>query len=212
LGDVNSDVNLKVSKDGKLSYSGSIAAIQFDLGKLMAQDSMIGKISVSADVVGKNWLNQNPEVTVNGTLQEFQYHQYNYQNITLNGVLKQNQFNGIIESKDPNIDFKFNGVVNVNDSLPVYNFKADVRNVNLECLHFSQKPFSITHAKVAIDAMGNTIDNFSGSASVANFSFDVNNVFYQLHQFNLSSKNKNDGKELLLMSDVGNLKVDGKFN
>ena len=212
LGNVNADLNMKINETGKLSYTGSIAAIQFDLGKLTNQDSLIGKISISADVDGKNWLNQNPEVNIRGELQQFEYNQYNYHDIELNGLLKQNQFNGAITSADPNIDFDFNGAVNVNDSLPVYNFSAIVHSIDFNQLHFSKKPFCISHAKMDINANGNTIDDFAGHFTVKDLLFDVNHHSYRIASIEAASNNVESGKKLSLKSDVINILVNGKLN
>ena len=212
LGDANSDVNMKISDDGKLSYSGSIAAIQFDLGKLSGQDSLFGKISISANVNGKGWLNQNPEVHIQGSLQQFQFNNYSYKNISLDGLLKQNQFDGAITSTDPNLNFDFNGSVNLNDSLPHFNFNSTVRSVDLQKLNFATDEFCIANAIIKINAVGNNIDNFSGIASIDNFQFNTKHKNHWLKQITLSSSIKNETKNLKLNSDVLNLIVDGKFN
>ncbi len=211
LGDVNSDVNVKTGSNKNLTYSGSIAAVQFDLGKL-TQDSLLGKISISANVNGKDWLNQSPEVNVDGTLQQLGYNNYNYQNVELNGLFKQNQFDGSITSTDPNLNFTFKGSVNLNDSLPRFNFNSIVHSVDLQKLNFSKSEFLISSGTININAFGNNIDNFSGAASIDNFYFNVQHKNFTLKEINLSSININDGKKLKLQSDFLNLNLDGKFN
>ncbi|MEY4875304.1 MAG: hypothetical protein RL708_453 [Bacteroidota bacterium] len=212
LGDITSDVNMKISKDAQINYTGSVNATTFDLGTWINDTTTVGKISLSANVDGKRWLNDNPEVLINGKLQQFEYNHYNYNNVELNGTIKQKQFIGNIISADPNVAFKFDGLVNFYDSIPTFKFNADVKNIDFQKLNFTKDNFSIKKADVKIDANGNTIDNFEGSLALNDFMFQINNKYHVVKNFTASSININHQKKLAIQSDFLNANVNGKFN
>ncbi|MFM2224483.1 MAG: hypothetical protein RJA07_685 [Bacteroidota bacterium] len=212
LGDITSDVNMKISKDAQINYTGSVNASAFDLGTWINDTATVGKISLSANVDGKRWLNDNPEVLINGKLHQFEYNHYNYNNVELNGTIKQKQFIGNIISADPNVAFKFDGLVNFYDSIPTFKFNADVKNIDFQKLNFTRNNFSITKADVKINANGNTIDNFEGSLALNDFMFQIDNRNHVIKKFIASSANNNQQKKLSVQSDFMNANVNGKFN
>ncbi|MEN9523876.1 MAG: hypothetical protein RL065_2253 [Bacteroidota bacterium] len=212
LGDVTSDVNMKITSGNQINYMGSVEAASFNLGEWINDKENVGKITLSANVDGKRWLNDNPEVMINGKLQQFEYNKYNYSDVELKGTIKQKQFVGSIISKDENVAFNFDGLVNFFDAVPTFKFNADVKNIDFKKLNFSKEDFNITNAKVKIDASGNTIDNFEGSLALSELKFKINHKNHLVNNFTASSINIQQQKKLNIHSDFLNVDVDGKFN
>jgi hypothetical protein len=212
LGDISSDVNMKISNDLKISYTGSVETKSFNLGELIHDKETVGKISLTANVNGKRWLNDNPEALIKGNLQQFEYNHYTYSNVELNGTIKQKQFVGNIISADPNVAFNFNGLVNFYDSIPTFKFNAAIKNIDFQKLNFSKNNFSITQAIINIDANGNTIDNFEGTLFLQNLRFKINQKTHTIQSFSATSTNQNLQKKLVVKSDFLNANVEGKFN
>ena len=135
-------------KDLPKAAFGAAETIGFDIGKWLNQSDVFGKISATANVDGKRWLNDNPEAQIKGTLQQLEYNNYSYSNVELNGIIKQKQCTGSIVSADPNINFNFNGLVNFYDSIPTFKFNAAVNKIDFAKLHFVQTPFAIEHVTI----------------------------------------------------------------
>src|SRR5690606_37925534 len=106
LGYVRTDLNMKL--DGKEAFSGNLEMKQFQLGKLLDIPEL-GKLSFSGKVEGNGFSLETMEVKVEADVSEFELAEYSYRNIRVNGLLKEEFFEGDMEVKDPNLELTFNG-------------------------------------------------------------------------------------------------------
>ncbi len=68
------------------TYSGSVASADLDLGKLLNQEKKFGKVDFNVELKGFNYKNRYPESYIKGIISSFEYSQYQYENIMLDGV------------------------------------------------------------------------------------------------------------------------------
>ena len=98
---------------------------------------MTRKIRFTEGVININGVGFNTNslnTSVNGKISKFNFNDYDYNNISLNGNLKHPVFDGNITSKDENLDFEFNGLVDVSKSLNQYKFKTSVDYADLHSI------------------------------------------------------------------------------
>ncbi len=170
IGDIALDMQMNVAEVQKegLSYRGHIKTKEFLLGTLIKNNNLFGELSIQAEAKG---MILPPEkggfkVDANAYVSEMKFHQYYYQNISLDGKYADNVFTGNVLCNDPNLQFTFKGEAGANpekaDSSYRYHFDflADVKHANLTELNINRRDtLSIVSGKVEIDYyMRNLLD------------------------------------------------------
>ncbi len=72
LGNITSDLNMKLPKMGVPVYSGSIATNSFELGQFL-NDRQLGEIFFSGDVKGRGFQLENLDATLDGKIRKIEY-------------------------------------------------------------------------------------------------------------------------------------------
>lgn len=169
------------------SYKGHIQVVDFKLGEVMG-DSLVGVLSMEADIDGKGFTLENLNTSVKGKVTKHQYKDYTYKNITLNGVFKNKHFDGAMEVNDDNIKLNFNGLADLSQEVYKFDFKTSVDYCDLNTLNlFKRDSLSKIKGDIIIDLRGNTIDELEGAINFKN-SFYLNqkgNYFFK--DFNITS-------------------------
>ncbi|MBI1226736.1 MAG: hypothetical protein GC192_15990 [Bacteroidetes bacterium] len=150
------------------NYDGDLRLQDFDLGKLLGDTSQIGKVSLDTRLEGSGLSLDELNTTIDGVVKKLHFNRYDYTDLRIDGRFDQRRFTGKLGMDDPNLRFTFDGVANLNDSLPDLDITLDIDTVNFEKLNFYQSPLGMSGQLVA-KINGNNLDNLSGTASLTNF-------------------------------------------
>ncbi len=213
LGTTISDLKLTNINDiDNASYKGHIKIIDFEFGKFV-KDSLIGKLSLDADIDGKGFTIETVNARIDGKVFKHQYKGYTYQNINMNGVFENKKFNGKMVSNDENIKIKFDGLADLSSDIYNFNFKAQVEYADFNKLNlFKKDSKSLVKGDIDADFTGNTVDNLAGEVSFKNASYTNQNDHYFFKDFNINSSFKEDIRTITINStDIINGKVKGRF-
>lgn len=164
LGNITSDLNMKLPKGKDLIYSGKISSDKFELGSFM-NDAKLGSISFNAQLKGKGVKWDRLDADLDLTVDQVDYNNYHYENIKAKGVLNKKIFTGDFVINDTNMIFKLNGIVDLNKETPKFNFLADAEYINLKNLKLTDKDITLK-GKFDFNFTGKNIDDFSGTARV----------------------------------------------
>ncbi len=211
LGDVKSDMNLKGS--GKnATYSGNIALIDFDMGQWMGDDQF-GKVNFSSTVKNGRGLNVNEiYADLQAEVKEFNFKGYTYRLLDIEGKFDLARFEGNAEIRDPNIDMSFDGVVDFNDSIPDFDFVADVRKVKFKNLNLTKRVFELS-GDLDLNFKGLKLDEIQGEASAKGMEFLVDSILLEVDSVYAYSRFKNNGvREVGVRSEVISGDVSGNFD
>ena len=74
-----------------------------------------------------------------GDVSNLSFNGYVYDSLRLAGRLRNREFDGLITARDPNLGFNFFGKVDLNDSVPRYDFTLDLKHADLAKLHINQR-------------------------------------------------------------------------
>jgi len=150
LGYFETDVNLETIKN---NYEGSIRAENFDLGTLIEQDDIIGKIDMQGRIKGNGLALSRARFDFDGSINSIDLMDYHYQNIVTDGHFEEGLFRGKMTLNDPNAKLFIDGEVNVRDE--TFNFWAEINDAYLDRLGFTQDS-AFLHTN--IDARFNGLD------------------------------------------------------
>jgi len=213
LGRVVSKIEMQDINDvEKLGYKGNIILDDFDLGTLIAKNS-VGRASLNLDVDGSGFTLKTLNTLVKGTISSLGYNDYNYNNLTISGNVQDNIFNGDLIAKDRNLDLKFNGLIDFTEEENNYDFTANVTQANLNALNFVTKDnISVFKGFVKMDMKGTNLDDAYGSILFKNTLYENQNETYYFKDFAVSSVFKNDIRYLNVNSpDIIDGSLNGKF-
>ncbi|MEI6123083.1 MAG: translocation/assembly module TamB domain-containing protein [Bacteroidota bacterium] len=202
VGSASTDIILSNS-DNTLTYNGKIKTENFDLGLMMKQSDIFGKVSLDAQIIGSGFTTKTASFKVNGKMNLFEFKDYKYTNININGGLDKMVYTGLIAIADENLQQHFNGTLDLNDTLPSYNFTSKIDYANLKKLNlFPKDSISEFNGDLKINFKGNNIDNLQGTIFVEKAHFIQNNKLFSLNSLMLETHiNKTGYRTFDLKSD-----------
>lgn len=167
-GIINSNVTMYTDTiTGLHSYSGKVSSQELHLGILLNQEKTLGKTCFDIELKGFKYQNNKPESYIKGNIASFEYKQYEYHNITLDGQYKQGGFNGRLALNDPNGNIEINGKFVTSQQTPDFNLKAVVQHFRPNDLHltkkYKDKDLSLS---LTADFSGHSIDDMQGKISI----------------------------------------------
>lgn len=188
LGLVNTDLHMNdVGNVDYASYKGRMVFTDFDLGTFL-NDSQVGAVSMDMNVDGRGFRKETINTALKGEIYKLVYNKYKYKDITVSGVLKNQIYNGLLISNDPNFKLTFNGLANVSKKVSSFDFVADVQFADLRALNFVKND-SIAHFKGVVDMNmnGTSLDDLKGGILFRNTTYQNEIDTYVFDNFAIQS-------------------------
>jgi len=194
------------------SYKGYIKVIDFKLGKIM-KDSLVGKLSMEANIAGKGFTLENLNTSVKGKVSKHQYKNYTYTGITLNGVFRNKHFDGELEVNDDNIKLNFNGLADLSKDIYSFDFKTTVDYCDLNTINlFKRDSISKIKGNIGINVKGNSIDDLVGTIDFENSLYVNQKGNYFFKDFNVTSSFEDSIRTITINSpEILTGRVIGRF-
>ena len=175
-GEMQSDLAMDFETDYQnAKYDGIVKLENFDLSKLLGEP--FGQTSFDLKTKGSGLNINDLDLIASGDIPVFNYKNYTYQNLSLNGAFYKKRFEGVAKAADENLQFDFQGMVDLNDSLPDMEMTLNVDTINLKALNFYEKELGFS-GDLEANLKGNNLDNIVGIASLQNFKIVHDSVFY----------------------------------
>ncbi|MGL5112390.1 MAG: translocation/assembly module TamB domain-containing protein [Flavobacterium sp.] len=213
LGQLQSDlVILKMNQSDKAKYKAKINLVDFDLGTLLDQKT-IGKTNLNVSVDGLGFTAKSLNTSVKGIISKFGFQNYTYQNIEVDGRFKMPLYSGKMLIADPNLEAKFEGLVDLSGTQNKYDFELLVAKAQLHQLHLDSEKTSNFKGDLQVQASGNSIDEVFGDISVKNVIYQNSKDTYSFDDIHLTSifNEKNIRTITLHSTDVGEGQVVGNY-
>lgn len=214
LGQMVTDISLK-SNQAIPQYTGKVKMNRFNAGRFFGIEQDVQKTTLIANVTGEGFTKEDLNVELDGNVKSLELFGYNYKNIEVKGKLNNQRFEGIASIEDENIDFDFNGKIDVSRKLPIYNFKLNVNKANLAKLNLIETTDTslVISTTAQLNMIGNQLDNLEGGLQLSNsFYRDSVNAFY-VKNITIDAHRYTDSlRSVSLRSDVADLNMNGDFS
>jgi len=212
IGTLTTDVSLKTI-DEKIKYKGKVKSNRFHLGKFFEIPNEIGEITMNVDIDGKGVNLDELEATMEGKIERVEIKGYEYEHADVNGNFAHKIFNGYLAVKDKNIDFDFNGFVDLSHELPVYNFTSNINYARLEELNLIEKSNmnTIFSTQLEVDIEGNNVDNIVGEAILRDVNYIDKEDSIYVTDIAFNSQINGDQKKISINSEMLSGKIEGKY-
>jgi hypothetical protein len=218
IGSGSANMNLKLEKGKMPTYSGALAMSRFELDTWTGNKDF-GPTSFRVEIKdGSRGLTlPTIEAKVEGVLDTFSYRNYLYKDIRTNGTFSQSLFDGTLDVKDPNLDFHFDGTVNLRDSVWAYNFSANLAKLDVQRLNLSKQNLVVSAKVDTVRLTGRSVKDLAGFAVLRNLQIiqttEQERLVHRLDAVRFSS-NTTGGimRRFSLESDVVQANAEGVFD
>ena len=124
----------------------------------------------------------------------------------IDGGLRNREFDGRITARDPNLDFDFFGLVDLNDSVPRYDFTMHLHHADLARLRINRRDsVSQLSARIVAKAGGRSLDDLNGRIRISDARYRYNDKEIQASNVTVTGENSDAGKFVELRSDFADV-------
>ncbi|UOY06066.1 translocation/assembly module TamB [Muricauda sp. SCSIO 64092] len=192
IGSCYSDLQMtNINNIDDASYRGFISLINFDLGNFLS-DPKFGKTSLDVNVEGRGFIAEYLNTEAIGDVYTMEFNGYQYKDVKVSGIIKEELFDGSLISNDENLKLNFKGLADFSQEENNFNFIASVDYADLSKLNFIKEEVSIFKGDVRMDITGNTLDNIVGDLKFSETQFQNKNDTYRFDDFAVSSTFEKD--------------------
>ncbi|MFK7935540.1 MAG: hypothetical protein AB8G22_18645, partial [Saprospiraceae bacterium] len=214
LGSATTDMRLDL-KEGRnvAKYSGKLSLNNFDLAR-WADNRDFGKVTFAAEVDnGIGLTARDASANLAATITRFPFRGYAYENATFKGQLNQNLFDGDFSIKDDNIDFIFNGRIDVTDSIPKLDFQASVNRLAMQPLNLAKQNY-VLGGNIDLKIENTDLALLEGRVEVGQFTILHNDTSrYVIDTVRITSAfDEFNQRDFRIRSDVLDSEIIGEFN
>lgn len=172
LGDADLRATLRNYRNPKtMLYTGIVDAKNLNLQQL-TEVKELGFVSGKFKFNGVGTDISKMKLDLDGSLRYIDLMDKRYNNITVDGEIKDYAFNGLFDIKDPNLNGQLNGHINFSGKPYDFNFTSNIHQINLDFLGITKNMNAIIRG----DVMGNfsltNLDDLRGN-------IDLKNVYYR---------------------------------
>lgn len=211
IGTIYIDALIKGNQSGKggMELSGNIEAQEFDLGKLI-QNNSLGKFSLTTNLSAKFGKEMGgTSLSIDSlSIGKFEFNDYAYQNIYAAGKYERETFDGKIICRDPNLNLLFQGIISTSPGSKensYYDFYADVIYADIAALNFDKRD---TLSAVSMRSMANftrnTNGDIEGTINVRELNFENSKGDFYIGDISIQSSSLRDNYTLFLRSAFAN--------
>jgi len=210
LGRIVSDVNMKIDKNDIPSYTGNVKTYDFNLGNLLDEKSL-GRISSSLYVKGRGTELKDLTEKINGDVDYIDFNKYRYRNVKIDGTFDKKYFDGKLSINDRNIKLVFDGGVNLNPKLPVFNFNATISKARLKALKLLKDSLMVD-AKFTTNFSGTNLNNISGKLLIEEIRLQNPKGVYSVDSVQLMANGTGASRVLDIRSDILDASIKGEYD
>lgn len=191
-------------------YDAYVSIDNFNIGSLLGQDSVLGLLSVEANVSGKGINPKTMESHVDGKLNMLEANGYTYRNIDLNIHAKTGDIIGSLVSPDPNLKLQLDFAADMRNQYPKVRAEVMVDSVNLKNLKLMDEEVRY-HGKILADFETADPNFLNGAIHITNSSIAYNNDRFTLDSVSLIARADTNRNTLILRSEFLKAHLVGRY-
>jgi len=192
-------------------YKGFVNIHSLNIGKILKQNPLLGKFTLSADVAGKGFTAATMDLMINAKIDSFYANRYTYTKLNLKGNIKNKLFNGHADMQDPNLNFVFDGKVNMNKKVNQYAFSLNIQGADLLDLNLGSQEIHLS-AVAEADITAPSYDKINGKASIRNIVLYSQGKKYKVDSLLFVSFNDETQTSIKMTSAILKAKFDGNIS
>lgn len=207
-GSITTNINVKEADFG-VNLNGYLGVDSLQTAEVLHYDKLE---LVSLDLHTSGFLStHNSSLAIEGDVNSLLYMGYDYNSLKLKGELRNSAFVGYMGCKDPNLDFEFNGTLDLSKDVPSYNFNLELEQANLALLGINKRDsVSLLRARVIADGRGSTLDDINASINIDKLRYvSPQDTTYATNAIVVEARNSANRKQISVNSEYFDLSLKG---
>lgn len=205
-GDINASVRLDeiIDESRPIVLSGHIRTTDLDFGKMLDTD-LVGPVSVSTGLSAR--LEEHITVEVDSLrIERLNFKDYNYSDIQARGRYDGMSMNGTVISKDPNLNFIFQGgyAKSEKSQNTIYQFNASVGHADLYAINLDKRGESIMQFRTNANFTRTRRGNLLGRIDIGDIMLENKGGRYEIGDIILVSNSADNRYTARLNSKFAN--------
>ena len=203
---------IKNAKDKeKATYDLVIKTFNYEIGKLISQDSILGKVTGTfiAKGTGFNYKTMRSDITA--SIKQLQYNKYNYQNAEIKAKLNA----GLIDTKgtidDVNLKLQYDIKANVQNEYPSINGLVRIDTAKLQQLNLYKDTLNLS-LTANIQANSLRPRNLDINTIIDSIKMQIGSGFYALDSVSLIATSANGRDSINFYAPFASLQANGAFD
>jgi hypothetical protein len=210
LGGFSANVVMELPDKTPTIYSGHIVTPNFNLGRFLEIKDM-GTLSFEGAVKGVGLSLNTLKTSVTGKIGKFNFKDYTYKKITVEGTFQRRQFDGTVKVDDENIDFVTTVKMDFRNEQPQFNVLGDLAHSNFQNLKLYNRKLEMS-GLFDLNFVGKNIDRFLGAVKIYNANLMQDSVRLNFDSLTLQSRFEGGRRSLSLASNEFDASVEGEYN
>ena len=211
IGTINTDLGIKIKN--RITFSGNVNTAGFNIGKLINMENQVGKISMKMSINGSHKSARDFFIYLNGQIDSVNIRNYQYQNISLNGLFTNQKFDGQFYINDPYGKVHFSGNIDYSQSVPNFNFFASIQNLKLDRLNIAP---TLTESSLSLNILSNfeanNISDLTGFIRVDDGIIKTKADSVNIDSLIISAQKLDENKQLVIQSNLVDGEIVGKYD
>ncbi len=215
LGRVYTDLRLNTDSLQRLSYSGNLRTEQFYLGKILDLPDAIGRVSLNGSVNGTGTDPKTLKAELNLNVPAIEIGGYTYTGSSIDGIVENASFSGILSVNDSNLKFDFDGSIDFSNPLMEFNFDATLHYAYLQRLNIAQRGDSLCKLSFTVNAnfLASNLYDLEGYININKLKYSEKNTEYHTGKIILATSVQPDGNRTLsLLSGIADADIKGRYS
>ena len=180
------------------------------LGKIL-QDTALGIADLKISADGSGFEPEIMKATIDGNVNKFEYQNYVYKNLKIDGKVNGLAYNGKLNMKDENLTFNFDGNVVWDTLKPKFVVDLDLKKANLQALNLYKEPLTVS-LNLDADITGMNLDNLKGNANLSKVIVSTKNKSFRIDSAAFISISQKGETNINLRSDIISAKIEGNLD
>ena len=195
---------------GREKYKADIRLNNFHVGRLIKQDSVIGRVTMAGNVVGTGIDPNTMNAAFAARVVRAHYNGYGYSNLNLKGNARNGDIVTTAQMNDPNLVFDADVAANLSGKYPAVKLSLELDSANLKPLNFLKDDVSL-HGSLEADLATADPDYLNGTITLANAIVSSGGERYQIDSVSVVSTANADSSTLKLRSEILSANISGQY-
>jgi translocation and assembly module TamB len=192
------------------AYDLTFATQNFQVGKLIKQDTIIGNITFSGYAKGKGFNYKTMNAVIKGNVESIGFKKYDYRNIVVNADLKNGNIVSDGSIDDANIKLNYTATANVKSKYPTIEIRVNVDTIQLQPLHLYKDTLNASFTAY-LKAADLDPENLNVYTRIDSSKINVKNKLYAMDSIIAKATTANGINDISLSSPLADVVAKGKF-
>lgn len=216
-GQINTNVGAAYTKINYASnnetdeIAGIVQASNLRVDKIIGDAKMFGRTSLKSTFKGSFEQSGQFKANIKGDIDYFDFNQYRINDMTIEGLLTENNFDGNVLIADSALDMNFTGNFEYATEQLNQKFLLNLRHANLFKLNLDPNPKSNISADIMATISGLSPNEIKGNIDILDFKFNRANDSIEINEISIQSQPTDYHHDIKINSDFFNVNLSGNF-